>query len=59
LALAPASDRARQDVGPDDPLLDGPSLGLAPLLYSELYRTLARIKEAGVGIFLVEQNSHR
>ena len=38
-------------------LLDEPSLGLSPLLCSELFRTLARIKEAGVGIFLVEQNA--
>jgi len=38
-------------------LLDEPSLGLAPLLCSELFRTLARIKETGVGIFLVEQNA--
>jgi branched-chain amino acid transport system ATP-binding protein len=38
-------------------LLDEPSLGLAPLLCSELFRTLARIKDAGVGIFLVEQNA--
>jgi branched-chain amino acid transport system ATP-binding protein len=38
-------------------LLDEPSLGLAPLLCSELFRTLARIKDTGVGIFLVEQNA--
>ena len=38
-------------------LLDEPSLGLAPLLCTELFRTLARIKETGVGIFLVEQNA--
>jgi branched-chain amino acid transport system ATP-binding protein len=38
-------------------LLDEPSLGLAPLLCTELFRTLARVKEAGVGIFLVEQNA--
>ena len=38
-------------------LLDEPSLGLAPLLTLELFRTLARIKETGVGIFLVEQNA--
>jgi branched-chain amino acid transport system ATP-binding protein len=38
-------------------LLDEPSLGLAPLLCSELFRTLARIKGTGVGIFLVEQNA--
>jgi branched-chain amino acid transport system ATP-binding protein len=38
-------------------LLDEPSLGLSPLLCSELFRTLARIKDTGVGIFLVEQNA--
>jgi branched-chain amino acid transport system ATP-binding protein len=38
-------------------LLDEPSLGLSPLLCTELFRTLARIKETGVGIFLVEQNA--
>jgi branched-chain amino acid transport system ATP-binding protein len=38
-------------------LLDEPSLGLAPLLCTELFRTLARIKETGVGIFMVEQNA--
>jgi branched-chain amino acid transport system ATP-binding protein len=38
-------------------LLDEPSLGLAPLVCRELFRSLARIKDAGVGIFLVEQNA--
>jgi len=38
-------------------LLDEPSLGLAPVLTLELFRTLAHIKETGVGIFLVEQNA--
>jgi branched-chain amino acid transport system ATP-binding protein len=38
-------------------MLDEPSLGLSPLLCSELFRTLARIKDTGVGIFLVEQNA--
>ncbi len=38
-------------------MLDEPSLGLSPLLCSELFRALARIKETGVGIFLVEQNA--
>jgi branched-chain amino acid transport system ATP-binding protein len=38
-------------------MLDEPSLGLSPLLCGELFRTLARIKETGVGIFLVEQNA--
>jgi len=38
-------------------MLDEPSLGLSPLLCKELFRTLARIKETGVGVFLVEQNA--
>ena len=38
-------------------MLDEPSLGLAPLVCSELFRSLARIKDTGVGIFLVEQNA--
>jgi branched-chain amino acid transport system ATP-binding protein len=40
-------------------MLDEPSLGLSPLLCGELFRTLARIKETGVGIFLVEQNARQ
>jgi branched-chain amino acid transport system ATP-binding protein len=38
-------------------MLDEPSLGLSPLLCKELFRTLARIKETGVAVFLVEQNA--
>ena len=38
-------------------MLDEPSLGLSPLLCGELFRSLARIKDTGVGIFLVEQNA--
>jgi branched-chain amino acid transport system ATP-binding protein len=38
-------------------MLDEPSLGLSPLLCTELFRTLLRIKATGVGIFLVEQNA--
>src|SRR5262245_31080961 len=38
-------------------MLDEPSLGLAPLVCSELFRSLARIKDTGVGVFLVEQNA--
>ncbi len=38
-------------------MLDEPSLGLSPMLCGELFRTLARIKETGVGILLVEQNA--
>jgi len=38
-------------------MLDEPSLGLSPLLTGDLFRSLKRIKETGVGIFLVEQNA--
>ena len=38
-------------------MLDEPSLGLSPLLCKELFRTLARIKGTGAGVFLVEQNA--
>ncbi len=40
-------------------LLDEPSLGLSPLLCTELFRSLVRIRETGVGILLVEQNAKR
>jgi vanillin dehydrogenase len=42
---------------PDILLLDEPSLGLAPLVCGELFQALARIKELGVGVLLVEQNA--
>ena len=38
-------------------LLDEPSLGLSPLLCTQLFRTLARIKARGIAILLVEQNA--
>ena len=38
-------------------MLDEPSLGLSPLLCTELFRSLKDVKETGVGIFLVEQNA--
>jgi vanillin dehydrogenase len=38
-------------------LLDEPSLGLSPLMCKELFATLARVKELGVGVLLVEQNA--
>jgi branched-chain amino acid transport system ATP-binding protein len=44
---------------PDILLLDEPSLGLSPLLCSELFATLARIRETGVGMLLVEQNARQ
>jgi branched-chain amino acid transport system ATP-binding protein len=38
-------------------LLDEPSLGLAPLLVQELFRTLKGINQQGMTILLVEQNA--
>ena len=40
-------------------LLDEPSLGLSPLMCGELFQALARIRETGVGILLVEQNAEQ
>jgi len=37
-------------------LLDEPSEGLAPIVVREIGRVLLRLKEAGLGILLVEQN---
>ena len=42
---------------PDILLLDEPSLGLAPIMCTELFSALARIRSTGVGILLVEQNA--
>lgn len=39
-------------------LLDEPSLGLAPLLVKEIFNVIARIREQGVTVMLVEQNAH-
>ncbi len=39
-------------------LLDEPSLGLAPLLVREIFRTIHQINERGVTVLLVEQNAH-
>ena len=44
---------------PEILLLDEPSLGLSPLLCGELFAALARIRQAGLGILLVEQNAKR
>jgi len=38
-------------------LLDEPSLGLSPLLCTELFRALAKIGETGISVLLVEQNA--
>jgi len=37
-------------------LLDEPSMGLAPLLVQEIFRTLKDLNQSGLTIFLVEQN---
>ena len=42
---------------PDILLLDEPSLGLAPRVCTELFQALPHIRETGVGILLVEQNT--
>ena len=39
-------------------LLDEPSLGLAPLLVREIFRTIQEINHSGVTVLLVEQNAH-
>jgi branched-chain amino acid transport system ATP-binding protein len=39
-------------------LLDEPSLGLAPLLVREIFKTIVEINRAGVTVLLVEQNAH-
>jgi len=38
-------------------MLDEPSLSLSPLLCKELFQSLKRVREAGLGILLVEQNA--
>jgi branched-chain amino acid transport system ATP-binding protein len=39
-------------------LMDEPSLGLAPILVREIFRTIAEISKQGMTILLVEQNAH-
>ena len=38
-------------------LLDEPSMGLAPLLVKEIFRTIKELTERGATLLLVEQNS--
>ncbi len=40
-------------------MLDEPSLGLSPLLCTELFRNLGAIRKTGVGVLLVEQNARQ
>ena len=39
-------------------MLDEPSLGLAPLVVKEIFRTIEKLRATGVTILLVEQNAH-
>ena len=38
-------------------MLDEPSLGLAPLVVKEIFRTIEQLRQTGVTILLVEQNA--
>ena len=42
-------------LNPDVVLLDEPSMGLAPILVSEVFKIIARLKSEGVTMLLVEQ----
>lgn len=44
---------------PDLLLLDEPSLGLAPLVITQVFDALSRINETGMTILLVEQNARK
>ncbi|MGF2493664.1 ABC transporter ATP-binding protein, partial [Ralstonia pseudosolanacearum] len=38
-------------------MLDEPSLGLAPLIAADIFRTIGELRQAGVSVLLVEQNA--
>lgn len=38
-------------------ILDEPSMGLAPLIVEEIYRTVSVLHQQGVTVLLVEQNA--
>jgi branched-chain amino acid transport system ATP-binding protein len=40
-------------------LVDEPSEGLAPMIVNEIFQSLARMREEGIGLLLVEQNIRR
>jgi len=42
-------------LNPEVVLLDEPSTGLAPILVDEVFRIIARLKDEGVTMLLVEQ----
>ena len=39
-------------------MLDEPSLGLAPIIVADIFRTIGELRSAGVSVLLVEQNAH-
>jgi branched-chain amino acid transport system ATP-binding protein len=38
-------------------MLDEPSLGLAPLIVKEVFSIVAKLRDSGVSILLIEQNA--
>jgi branched-chain amino acid transport system ATP-binding protein len=44
---------------PQTLLLDEPSLGLAPIIVSEIFHTIKRLNQGGVTLLLVEQNARQ
>ena len=42
---------------PEILLLDEPSLGLAPIMVTKIFRTIQEINKEGVTVLLVEQNA--
>jgi branched-chain amino acid transport system ATP-binding protein len=38
-------------------MLDEPSLGLAPIIVADIFRTIGELRTAGVSVLLVEQNA--
>lgn len=40
-------------------LLDEPSLGLAPIIITQIFNIIENIRREGITIFLVEQNAHK
>lgn len=38
-------------------LVDEPSLGLSPLMSSQVFKDLRRLKEDGIAVLIVEQNA--
>lgn len=44
---------------PEIMMFDEPSLGLSPLLTTEVFKVLSQLKRTGIGILLVEQNARQ